>query len=322
MHHSPIPSLPLARYRYTFRMTRPLTLPAYAGSLLRGQFGASLRRVACMTGAPACTGCSLRQTCPYSLVFEAPAPASHNMQNFSHVPNPYVIEPPPYGTREVQAGDALQFCVVLVGDALRQLPLITFALQKALARGLGTEETRAFGDLEELAWQHGADWHNPVHFTPLWMPGDTAIAPHEAAVPPPPADLSNLRLQLHTPMRLQHQGRPLRPAELSPRKLLADLLRRLSLLAEFHAAQPALVEDARALVHHAESLTQAGDLRWLDWSRYSSRQQQEMTLGGVVGEWRLAGDCAPLLPWLWLGQWLHVGKNATMGMGQYRLLWD
>ena len=43
---------------------------------------------------------------------------------------------------------------------------------------------------------------------------------------------------------------------------------------------------------------------------------------GVVGEWQLEGDCAPLLPWLWLGQWLHVGKNATMGMGQYRLLWD
>ena len=26
-----------------------------------------------------------------------------------------------------------------------------------------------------------------------------------------------------------------------------------------------------------------------------------------------------LLPWLWLGQWLHVGKNATMGMGGYAL---
>ncbi len=44
-----------------------------------------------------------------------------------------------------------------------------------------------------------------------------------------------------------------------------------------------------------------------------------MTLGGAVGHWTLEGDLAPLLPWLWLGQWLHVGKNATMGMGGYHL---
>jgi CRISPR/Cas system endoribonuclease Cas6 (RAMP superfamily) len=26
-----------------------------------------------------------------------------------------------------------------------------------------------------------------------------------------------------------------------------------------------------------------------------------------------------LWPWLWLGQWLHIGKNATMGMGGYTM---
>ena len=45
-------------------------------------------------------------------------------------------------------------------------------------------------------------------------------------------------------------------------------------------------------------------------------------LGGVLGRWSLRGDpatLAALWPWLWLGQWLHVGKNATMGMGAYAL---
>jgi CRISPR/Cas system endoribonuclease Cas6 (RAMP superfamily) len=49
-----------------------------------------------------------------------------------------------------------------------------------------------------------------------------------------------------------------------------------------------------------------------------------MTLGGVVGAWTLAGDpddIKELLPWFWLGQWLHAGKNATMGMGAYTLSW-
>ena len=48
-----------------------------------------------------------------------------------------------------------------------------------------------------------------------------------------------------------------------------------------------------------------------------------MTLGGVLGRWTLRADdtvtLSALWPWLWLGQWLHVGKNATMGMGGYTL---
>ena len=34
-------TFPIARYRFTFRATGNLRLPQYAGSLLRGQFGAA-----------------------------------------------------------------------------------------------------------------------------------------------------------------------------------------------------------------------------------------------------------------------------------------
>ena len=318
--------LPLARYRFTFRLHAPLRLPDYAGSLLRGQFGAALRRVACMTDAPTCEGCPLRATCPYPAIFEAPAPAEHAMQNFSHVPNPYVVEPPTFGTRHIDAGGTLQFGLVLFGRAVAQLPLVSFALQRAVEGGLGRE--RARGVLERIEWQRTddepADPYRGAHtFIPVWQPGDAAIAVHDAQVAPPTAATrpapERLTLAIHTPMRLQQQGKPLRPAALTPRKLVADLLRRVSLLAEFHAGHPGLVADAPALVHHAEALAHQTALRWQDWSRYSSRQQQEMTLGGAVGHWTLEGDLAPLLPWLWLGQWLHVGKNATMGMGGYAL---
>lgn len=307
---------PLARYRFTFRMAAPLRLPDYAGSLLRGQFGASLRRVSCMTGEKTCDACPLRATCPYPAIFEAPAPAAHAMQNFSHVPNPYVIEPPPFGTRFIDAGETLRFCVVLVGRGVDQLPLISFALQRAVEGGLGKE--RARGALESIEWQTGDDESS---FISVWQAGDAAIAPHEAVLPhmAPVVEASSIRLRLHTPLRLQQQGHPVRPQALTPRKLVADLLRRITLLAEFHADRLGLLPDAPALVRHAETLDHEPALRWQDWSRYSSRQQQEMTLGGAMGEWTLHGDLAPLLPWLRLGQWLHVGKNATMGMGCYTL---
>lgn len=41
--------LPLARYRFTFRMHEPARLPELAGSALRGVFGYALRQLARMT---------------------------------------------------------------------------------------------------------------------------------------------------------------------------------------------------------------------------------------------------------------------------------
>jgi CRISPR-associated endoribonuclease Cas6 len=130
-----------------------------------------------------------------------------------------------------------------------------------------------------------------------------------------------IRLVITTPLRLQNQGHPISPEHLKPRTLFTALLRRTSLLFELHAGMSPVGADASRLAAAAERVADERRLRWKDWTRFSSRQKQEMTLGGVVGEWRLAGEFGDLLPWLWLGQWLHVGKNASMGMGKYSLAW-
>lgn len=316
-------ALPLARYRYTFRMRERLQLPDYAGSLLRGQFGAALRSLSCMTGQASCEGCPLRTSCPYSAVFEAPAPAQHELQRFSHIPNPYVIEPPLLGTSAIAPNEPLVFNLVLFGRALTHLPLISFALQRALEQGLGAERARGMLERIDVQQSDKADQAGTPSWAPVWQQGDARLAAHETALPlaAPTSTraVTEARLTFYTPLRLQQQGQPIRPPALTPRKLVADLLRRLTLLAEFHAGVPDIVPEVHDLVRHAEGLTHQHALRWHDWSRYSSRQQREMPLGGALGSWTLSGELAPLLPWLHIGQWLHVGKNATLGLGAYRL---
>ncbi len=312
--------LPIARYRFTALMQQPLALPDYAGSLLRGQFGAALRQVACMTRQPTCTGCPLLQTCPYSRIFEAPPPAKgrHALQDFSQIPNPYVMEPPPPGARLLAKGDELVFHLVLVGHAIDQLALIIFALQRMLAQGLTRQRVPA-----ELLRVDHVDAGGNTH--PVWSQEQPTLAEHTTTlcVPPLPAAVGNsLTLHIHTPLRLQQQGKPLGVGQLTPRALVAALARRSALLMEFHAGQSGWGEAARQITHASESLTDSRELHWFDWTRYSSRQQQEMTLGGVLGRWTLHGNAdvlAALWPWLWLGQWLHVGKNATMGLGAFAL---
>jgi hypothetical protein len=306
--------LPVARYRFSFRMEDDLRLPEYSGSLLRGQFGAALRRTACMTGARECTPCPLYRTCPYPAIFEAPPPEAHALQRFSEVPNPYVVEPPPLGTRHVADGEPISFHLVLVGRALDQLPLIAYALQRAFAHGIG--RARARGRIEDIALEA------PDRPESIWDAEQSRICPHEhnLAVPHLP-DVDAITLKITTPLRLQNQGHAIPPDRLQPRTLFTALLRRSSLLFELHAALPGLAADASHLAASADRLTDARRLEWKDWTRFSSRQDREMTLGGVIGEWQLAGDLRELLPWFWLGQWLHVGKNATMGMGMYSLTW-
>ncbi len=315
-------TIPLARYRFTATAQQDLPLPDYAGSLLRGQFGAALRSVACMTRQPTCPGCPLLQTCPYTRIFDAPAPpkGSHALQDFSQIPNPYVIEPPTPGARVLASGNSLVFQLVLVGHATEQLALIVFALQRALAQGLTRQ--RAPAELQSVEWLDAQG-----QGTAVWTAQKPTLVDHTTLLAVPAmsqelAALGQITLTIHTPMRLQQQGKPLGVAQVTPRALVAAVARRSALLMEFHAGQTGWGEVAKQAAHASETLTDTRDLHWFDWTRYSSRQQQEMTLGGVLGQWTLHDSpdtLANIWPWLWLGQWLHVGKNATMGMGGYTL---
>lgn len=306
--------LQLARYRLEFEVQTPLRLPDYAGSALRGAFGGALRAAACMTKRKDCAGCPLLRTCPYTAIFETPPPAkSHALQKFSHVPNPYVIEPPIWGERICLPGETVSFGIVLAGRALDHLPLVLWSFQRAFLRGVGAGDGTArlarvvhLGETETLV---------------LEGPGDT-VREHLRAIPPaPPFAGSALTLVFDTPLRLQRNGRVLGAAALAPRDLLMALVRRIALVAEFHGPGP-LALDFSELARRSETIEGDKIFVWRDWTRYSNRQKQKMTLGGVVGRWTLRGELTPFLPFLHLGQWLHVGKETTFGLGCYTLAGD
>lgn len=317
-----IPALPLARYRYSAVFEHDLLLPTHAGSLLRSVFGLALRRGVCVTGAEKCADCALYRSCAYPALFETPPRETQLGQRFSQVPNPYVIEPPPLGTTLVRAGQPLQWQQVLIGAAsVRQLPLVVRAWERSLQAGWGERRVRG-----RLITVDGVDAGGSV--TSVGGAGHAQAQPFDSMlmVPPwPQAEpaFCHVHLDFDTPLRLQHEGRPLRPSELGPRKLVADLLRRCNLMLDLHLDIRPAPFDAPALVAQAAQLTDdRSALQWRDDARYSARQRQETPLGGVLGRWTLMGDSsalAPLWPWLWLGQWLHLGKNATMGLGAYRL---
>ncbi|HRA13699.1 MAG TPA: CRISPR system precrRNA processing endoribonuclease RAMP protein Cas6 [Giesbergeria sp.] len=301
-------TLPIARLRLTVRAEGPVQLPPYAGSMLRGAFGHALLALSPLPhtdGQP----CALHATCPYCQLFAAPPLPGHSLQKFSHMPQPYVIEPPTGGAQQLQAGQTFDFGLVLIGKALGDLPTVLQAWQRALRTGLGRGHTPC--TLIEIFDENGLQRLSDKR---------EQLSNLNVVVPPPPALHTQATLHFHTPLRLQVQGKPVRAGQLTARDLLIALARRTQLLCDVHLGAAAPKQDFAVLSTQAAAITlHSEDLHWFDWGRYSQRQQQEMQLGGLLGSVQLQGDLAPFAALLQLGQWLHIGKNATMGLGGYRL---
>ena len=313
MDRGNLTTFPVARYRLEWRANTPIHLPDYAGSMLRGAFGHALRGLACMTKQKECTGCPLISTCPYPAIFAPMPPASHALQKFSRIPVPYVIEPPEWGARQVGAGETFAFHLVLFGRALRELPLILLAWRRAFARGVGAGD----GTAELMRVVHcGQSGESEIH-----RPETGAIAAHSQEITvgngaAGGAAQTECTLDFTTPLRLQENGRALLAEQLDARTLLMALVRRASLLAEFHADR-ILTADFGALLAATSGIRDSKRLEWRDWTRFSSRQQQKMTLGGVVGRWTIRGPITPFVSFLRLGEWMHVGKETAFGLGRY-----
>jgi len=304
---NPLP-LRLARFRFDFKVETPLHRHYYAGSQLRGAFGHALRRTTCVTRQKDCKACPLYRSCAYPEVFETPAPEHHARQRFSQVPNPYVIEPPPLGAHDYRPGEILSFDFVLMGLALRHLPLIVYAWQRALQRneGMGGGSARLVG----VAYV-------PPVGEPEAIFADGELRSLDIRPPAAPVLDGAARLRFATPLRLQQEGKALGHA-MTARDILMGLARRYWYLAEFHQhIQPAT--DFREFGERAAALELEDGTVWRDWRRYSNRQRQAMVLGGVIGEVVLRGDLAPFADLLTVGQWTHLGKNASFGLGRYRL---
>jgi hypothetical protein len=97
-------------------------------------------------------------------------------------------------------------------------------------------------------------------------------------------------------------------------------LRRVSTLAERHGPAP-LALDYRALKDRTEAAEfEETNPRWVEWARYSGRQQALLRMGGVMGSLSLPlAGLEPFWPFLALAPWVHVSKGATMGLGAMRV---
>ncbi|MDP9120150.1 MAG: CRISPR system precrRNA processing endoribonuclease RAMP protein Cas6 [Acidobacteriota bacterium] len=309
-----LPPVPHLRLRVTLRAQEHAVLPAFKGSLLRGAFGHALRRAACTMGsAQGCASCRLRRGCVYTRLFETfvegePPPF---LRGLPTAPRPYVFEPGGE-ERSFEPGQALDFDLLLLGQAVELQAYALFALETMASGGLGRSRFRFILDRVAAPGPQGA-WQE------IWSGGEA----RQGALPPSPPPIARLlgdRAVFHfqTPTRLKVRGQLLH--DVTFRTLAYAMLRRTLELAHFHVPGAAPDWSFRRLLDQAGGVRiAASHLRWHDWQRYSNRQKTTMSLGGFVGHLEIEGDLAPFTPLLRTAEVVHVGKGATFGLGRLRV---
>ncbi len=310
-------SIPLARYRFCFKLNTAFRQPDYAGSMLRGNFGHMLKRLLCISKQADCRQCMMYQSCQYPAIFEPPAKTFPGLSQKQSVTG-YLIEAPQWGSKVYQPGEKLCFDMVLTGQALSQLSLIILCWQKVFARGIG--KYRVTGDLMAVSLMT-AEGKQQVVFSPeqqqILVHNNTYVFQSK-----PDQHCDQIQLHFQTPLRLQKNSRVVGADKLTARDLLITLMRRLWFVNQYHN-QICLFDNMADYLDQIDQIqleqNKEEPLFWRKWQRYSNRQQQMMDLSGLVGNLTLKGDLDALLPFIQLGEYLHVGKNTVFGLGKYAI---
>jgi len=324
--------LSFARLRVSFRVLRDCRLPPFAGSALRGAWGHALRRVRHHPRRRRCQICSLWFHCQNSRVdrylFESPVdhpffPALCDSFTYklARFPPPFVLEPPPGG--HYRAGDIMESTWVLVGKAIACARFAVCSWMHMENGRLGQvpgavrlEKVVSVDPLDgkgsgEVLFPESSDGLAPCLQLASWP-----LIQRQAAAWTGGSELRRVRLQFTTPVRLKDENRLGSVPDFSV--LMRSILRRMTLLS-VHSPLSDAVDHKRLLEASRAVITAASNLHWQDWERYSCRQRQSMSLGGYVGDIVFQGPLAGFVPYLLLGSQLHMGKQASFGLGHYRM---
>lgn len=287
-------------------------LAEFPGSMIRGVLGRALKDLVCVAEHRDCVRCVLRAGCPYPCLIEPVRPAGIDVfVGERTIPPPYVLSWDQAG-KTLREGDVWTAGVTLIGPAACLAGHVVAALARGAERGFGPERVPA--SLDRVEAQAPEGW---TVLDPDRLPERARGVPLARLGGGPEAWGGEVALRFQTPARIISGGK-LRENPTGA-EVLRALLRRVGALAAFYGRGPDEAE-GRNLARRAEDLEASWqDRRWVEATRYSGRQRTRMKFGGVLGVLRLKGDLGPWAAWLWAGCRLHVGKNASFGLGRYEL---
>ena len=326
-------ALPIARLRFDLTTQGDAEVPAYKGDMLRMALLWWLSEYWCTMPERCRDGCRQPNVCLFGRLIEPrmdPAWPLPMQRLIGDTPPPaYALWDDQDRRRRFAAGAHWHFELTLVGElALRQIPAVVAAVQQGADRGMGRIRLRSqlrkvtallpAGERQLAAERPTADgavltWEN---FGLADVGFSMAQANKLVATLTDPMRAISLRYL--SPMKIKEQGQWVERPELGA--VMRAVVRRLRILSLVHGDGEWPHESYGPLLDLAETARLDHDeTRWSGFSRYSQRSGEQDVEGFIGQGWYSGEDLRPLLPALWMGQWLHVGKSYVVGSGRYEL---
>ncbi len=304
-----MPSIPFAALDFDCVMTTDGELPPYKGSMLRGGLGHGLRRACCAVRGRECAGCPLAAACLFPRLFHPSGTGGRQL------PPPYCLVPPEGGKTSYSGGESLSFRLKLFSYAVEFAPyyVLAVSLMGRAGVGRGTAEGHGKFCIRDISCG-GVRVYEAAQEKLLPLPQGQLAMPETWR---PSEERFSLEIELATPCRFKQEQQLSGTLDFAGVIMLA--LRRAKGLCQMEGLRYSL-DRFQDFMQLAQSVrTVQSSLWWKDWSRWSSRQQESMRLGGLTGRIAFEGRLAPFMPFLEFARQAHIGKQTAFGLGQVKI---
>ena len=310
-----------ARYRFTYTIQESLKMPQHKGNVFRGRFGYILRDIACVGDAEQCkTQCQFPDRCVYSKCFETPVPAdSPILRGQPYAPHPFILQPPLIDKTDFAPDDTFTCNLTLIGDAINLLPWMVFTFDQIGKRRIGLQGKRGqcqLNKVESLPVRGSQNIQTIYTAASEMLTDDGLILQLDDVMQDAPHATDEIELEFLTRTSIKVDGKW--TSALTFEHLIRNLLRRIRFLSYFHCGED-LDVDAPTLIKAASAVKYKPRFFWLRADRWSYRAESSIPMGGFIGKVRFMSELEPFLPFIYLGEYLHIGHHTAFGHGQYRI---
>jgi CRISPR-associated endoribonuclease Cas6 len=251
----------------------------------------------------------LKTKCVYAIIFEGKIKNNnYKYKGFKEIPRPFVLEPPMNYKVCFKKGEEIKLGLVLFGDTAEFLPYIIYTFVELGKIGLGINSGKY--DLQEVLNYKGEQIYNSKE-QKLYNKDSTVELDFVNY------DKNTINIKFLSPTRIKVNGKY--DYDLNFVTFIRSLLRRITAINFFYLEKELDIDYKKILLESQRIKTKNKDLKYVPMERYSTRQKQVMDLGGIVGEIEYEGQLKSFVPLIKIGEYTHIGKNTTFGLGKYEI---
>ncbi len=298
------------KINFTLLFKEETHLPPYKGSAIRGGLGHVLRKLVCTSDNRDCINCNKKFSCQFAYIFMTPVPKDAEVRNNSlKASPPFVIEPPMTDQNLFKPMDTFEFSITLFGKGINYLPYFIYSIEELGNQGLG--KTRGKYDIISVTndSNNGLIYKNGTLYSQNITRTKIDFAEEEK--------LNQIYFKFNTPVRII-KNKKLVKSDFTFELIMRNIFRRLDMISYFHFEKNLDIIYKDWIEKSKEIKKVEENLQFYDWKRRSGRTNKTIQMGGFVGNIVFEGDLSEFMPFIKMGEIIHLGKGCTFGMGEYK----